>query len=516
MMQLYDYNYPVEDLQLVLDLLKTWKLEFLYQTLVDEFIDIEALQILQKDHINELMSKFPIGIKAKFTHKLQEWQKYNSIVNLPVNNLSSISVQHTTPPNLPVNNMSSTSVQHTTPSVKMCLQEVLNSTTTGKMILDYYKNNKKLNNNIRTLLVDAIISYIITKQIPMSVNLASSIGSDIVNIFQTEVKDTYFMKDGLNKNPKGKLYSKYYNSMRTLKISGLVPSKEPSVCKTISHSRHDIEFEPEDDINYILDKIMYDDSCSFPELENLWKQTTKHRLCEIQKTSSTAEILQKWKSYTLPLGYRLIDIDFKTLYPDCPDLKCVLEMKFQKVIKLLNEQTKDVASKKLLQNLNDNITTISENEKHAVMFYLLHTIFVPTSKKITRDDNGKKNLVKYSIKDSQDSFMIFKSSIAEIEEYITKRCNENTPIQPFILICGTPSKPKEIIVFFDCIKFKLFSISSAIDVCFKIVHIFNLEYPPQSSIVWLFIQKYFYVLNTKYDKACHTLGQILSDLNNAE
>lgn len=88
-----------------------------------------------------------------------------------------------------------------------------------------------------------------------------------------------------------------------------------------------------------------------------------------------------------------------------------------------------------------------------------------------------------------------------------------TPIQPFILICGTPCKPKDIIEFFDCIQFKLFSISSAIDVCFKIFHIFNLEYPPQSSTVWLFIQKYFYVLNTKYDKGCHTLGQILSDLN---
>lgn len=87
------------------------------------------------------------------------------------------------------------------------------------------------------------------------------------------------------------------------------------------------------------------------------------------------------------------------------------------------------------------------------------------------------------------------------------------PIQPFILICGTPYKPKEIIVFFDFIKYKLFSIVSAIDVCFKIFHIFNLEYPVQSSIVWLFIQKYFYMLNTKYDKAYDTLGQILSDLN---
>lgn len=33
-MQLYDYDYPVEDLQLVLDLLKPWKLECLYQILV--------------------------------------------------------------------------------------------------------------------------------------------------------------------------------------------------------------------------------------------------------------------------------------------------------------------------------------------------------------------------------------------------------------------------------------------------------------------------------------------------
>lgn len=36
----------------------------------------------------------------------------------------------------------------------------------------------------------------------------------------------------------------------------------------------------------------------------------------------------------------------------------------------------------------------------------------------------------------------------------------------------------------------------------------------QSSIVWLFIQKFFYALTTTYDKSFHSLGQILSDLNN--
>jgi len=68
--------------------------------------------------------------------------------------------------------------------------------------------------------------------------------------------------------------------------------------------------EPEDDISFFLDKIMYDSSCSVPELEHMWKHTTKHRLCEIQKTSSTAEILQKWESYTQPFGYRLVSITY--------------------------------------------------------------------------------------------------------------------------------------------------------------------------------------------------------------
>ncbi|CAI6376164.1 unnamed protein product [Macrosiphum euphorbiae] len=66
--------------------------------------------------------------------------------------------------------------------------------------------------------------------------------------------------------------------------------------------------------------------------------------------------------------------------------------------------------------------------------------------------------------------------------------------------------------FFDCIKYKFFSIISAIDICFKIFHLFNLEYPPEACIAWLFIQKYFYCLNTKFDKSHPMLGRILLDL----
>ncbi|KAF0721282.1 Uncharacterized protein FWK35_00028828, partial [Aphis craccivora] len=255
-------------------------------------------------------------------------------------------------------------------------------------------------------------------------------------------------------------------------------------------------------------------SISFPKLEELWKQTTKYRLNEIANSTGTSEILKKWHHYTQPLGYRLIDVDFKTLYSNCSDIKYGIEEKLDVLSKLLKEQIKDTESKKMLEYYGENLSNISENGKHTVFFYLLHGLLVPTAKKMTKDHTGKKSIIKYSIKDSQNSFMVFKNSVPEMEDYIISRRNENVPIQPFIIICGTTFKPKEIIIFFDCIKYKMFSFISAIDICFKIFHIFNLEYPVESYIVWLFIQKYFYDINTKYDKACHTLGRILSDLKN--
>jgi len=100
------------------------------------------------------------------------------------------------------------------------------------------------------------------------------------------------------------------------------------------------------------------------------------------------------------------------------------------------------------------------------------------------------------------------------EEYITNRNHLKLLIQPFILIVGTPLEPKEIIVYFDSIKFKAFTVIRAIDLCFKIFHLFDLEYPIQSGAVWLFIQKYLYSIKTKFDKSHPNLNQIIYDLEN--
>ncbi|KAL5232929.1 hypothetical protein ACI65C_000339 [Semiaphis heraclei] len=80
MVKKHNYNYPDEDRQRIREILQLWKLDVLYDTLIDQFITITVLKLLKKDDINELISnKFPIGIKVMFTYKLQEWQRRNPI-----------------------------------------------------------------------------------------------------------------------------------------------------------------------------------------------------------------------------------------------------------------------------------------------------------------------------------------------------------------------------------------------------------------------------------------------------
>lgn len=114
--------------------------------------------------------------------------------------------------------------------------------------------------------------------------------------------------------------------------------------------------------------------------------------------------------------------------------------------------------------------------------YLLHCIFIPTSKKSTIDSNGKRGFIKYSIRDSQKSFLIVTPSAVEMELTL-KMMTDNGAIQPCLLVVGSLFDPKQILVYFDSIKYKVFSAKKAFDVCFKIFHVFNVEYPLESSDV---------------------------------
>lgn len=110
--------------------------------------------------------------------------------------------------------------------------------------------------------------------------------------------------------------------------------------------------------------------------------------------------------------------------------------------------------------------------------------------------------------------MMVAPTAVEIEEILKRKYNFGDAIQPCILIVGSVSEPLEILVFFDGMKYKFFSPIKALDICFKIFHVFNIEYPIQSINVWLFIQKLYYNIVNKYDKPCPLVNQIINEIVN--
>lgn len=147
--------------------------------------------------------------------------------------------------------------------------------------------------------------------------------------------------------------------------------------------------------------------------------------------------------------------------------------------------------------------------KNSVIFFILHSVFIPTSKKSTRDENGKISLKKFSIRESQNSFVILGKTGAELEEVLSKK---NSQIQPCLLIVGEINNPKQIMVYFDGIKYIINTMIKAIEICFSIFHVFNVEYPIESANFWLFLQLYYFKIKTIYDKPCIQVNQTIAQL----
>jgi len=61
------------------------------------------------------------------------------------------------------------------------------------------------------------------------------------------------------------------------------------------------------------------------------------------------------------------------------------------------------------------------NGRAACIFHLLHAVFIPIAKKSTRNDKGQKSTIKYSIRDSQQSFLINVDTVSQFEDVIAKK-----------------------------------------------------------------------------------------------
>lgn len=103
-----------------------------------------------------------------------------------------------------------------------------------------------------------------------------------------------------------------------------------------------------------------------------------------------------------------------------------------------------------------------------------------------------------------------------IEEKRKKFDKYGLPLLPFIIIEG-PSYTdiNYIYVSYNHILYKVPSVLKGVDVCFQLIHVFNLKYPYESEHVWMFIQLGIYNMKTIYDKIPNILD-IVNKINSSD
>lgn len=145
------------------------------------------------------------------------------------------------------------------------------------------------------------------------------------------------------------------------------------------------------------------------------------------------------------------------------------------------------------------------------VLWSLHFFLFPTGRIVKRNVLGKNDVCRFTTKDSQESFIFLSPTIQGVLDHIDFLAKKKENIQPFILGVGDLDEIEEFFVHFNGTLFKFNNFLRAFDICFKIFHLFHLEYPQACSPFWIFVEQYFYNMNTNtktHSKVCILLDSL--------
>lgn len=101
----------------------------------------------------------------------------------------------------------------------------------------------------------------------------------------------------------------------------------------------------------------------------------------------------------------------------------------------------------------------------------------------------------------------------EVEDHLLHLKSIKPSIQPFIYCVGEDIlQIKDIGVYFDDIGYNLKIFLRAVDICFKIIYLFDLNFPPESLTFYRFLETFFYNFNSQnVTSKVHVLSEHLKN-----
>ncbi|XP_055377133.1 uncharacterized protein LOC129609226 [Condylostylus longicornis] len=492
------------------DLLRKWNLfDDLYEVLKSKRVTLEVLMYMKERHVDEIFSGQNFDIKIIFEHKLGDWQNECGIYNLKPQSWPGASKNVNSPihqwlANIGEKTPSSTCSHYSEANVsrtasrclnvfQMNVLSILEKVEQSKSLLKKYEETQKLTPDDRTWIVHHIIQHVVENEKKITVNQCKDLAEQIINIFPTESVVTYFSQDNKKNPPKGKLWDRYQNRQRLLKktVNQNRKRKLAEDFENINPSETSADFEELKRISAELKYIR-----DWEQVLKKWNQTILYRKKKLDENNMTLqEILKDWPLFKCSRAPELVNIDYMFSYPENNFNFSKWEKFCEVAEKIFSERVKDIKCKGFLKKTIEKKHSLSSDNLNICFMRLLHAILIPHTKVF------QGSFIKYTIKDSQESFTMPVSQASDVDKIIAeKRTNcikEKSTLQPFIVIVGKEFEYNMFYVCLDDIKFAFESYVETIQFCFKLMYTLNLKYPNESVSFWTFIQKFLFDIQTQ-------------------
>lgn len=122
----------------------------------------------------------------------------------------------------------------------------------------------------------------------------------------------------------------------------------------------------------------------------------------------------------------------------------------------------------------------------------------PTSRSVQKTATGSRQMKRYTLAESISSFIFHAPTVLAWETYVQTKNLAKQSIPAQLCIIGPDLlEPAEIILHSEGNTMKFVSFVKALDVCFKMYFVFDMEFPKECINVWHFIGLYFYQMTLK-------------------
>ncbi|XP_070073389.1 uncharacterized protein [Drosophila takahashii] len=465
-------------------LLKSLKGEAFASIFSDLKFGEESLKSLSWEQFRMEISKELVGQAVVFFNELQNWKRHNNYL----------------------------SDQGKAPGIngsEIDLATILANSNQAAAVINYFKETGRLTNEFRKVLSGIIAEHFVYNNIQTNQIVLNQIADEIQELFESEIKETYFIKN-FGKKPGGLLYSKIYNLKAKAKKQSAVQLSGTSNDENTCPNPTDLN---DDKVITCKQWLMFNIEPR-REVDEKWDLTFEWRQSFLSTTATLSAILEEFPILKQAFGHELIVADYQKIHSKDSDTFVAKWQEFKSVaLSLFLSKIKEVQSINLLKTFSNQ----SEDTKDAVLLHVIHSVLIPT-KRGKRGSSGNLKL-KYTIQDSRDHFIIFKSSVGELQSHLKVLTDENykikQPLQPIICCIGSSLYNFEkYFVYISGIFYELPNILKSVEICFKIFIVLNLKYPDPCCLVWTFIQQHFFDLNLKSDLKNRILSELLNDLKN--